>query len=344
MVAFFLGIYYTIHICAYTDSVKGIFTMKNIKKIIAAVLLLCIAVTACACRYTSNTITVSGPVATQPSDQIVIPTQPVEWNTQPTQPQQSEPTDATVPVSEPVTFTPPDPNATLPYQEPTQPGQPVTEAPVTQANPASWNKQEVVKFLSDAVNKTKAYTGQVTVDRSEDLGITIESIKPNLPALKNVANSLVSKFIKPVNETVQFSGGKGVSDGEEIPLLLPKRQAFTLTADGVTQASAAQSGNNIVVDITLVSEQSSMSNPPKYNSQALGYLDVNSVDLSMVTIDSLDFVYLGSTIHAVIGPDGYVLSADYHIPLQVAASGKAIGIPGSFTGTGYQTEKWVINW
>ena len=80
------------------------------------------------------------------------------------------------------------------------------------------------------------------------------------------------------------------------------------------------------------------------NAMALGYLDVNSVDLSMITIEALDFVYLGSTIHAVVRPDGYVESAEYHIPLKVSAAGRAVGVRASFAGTGYQTEKWNIHW
>lgn len=326
-------------------------------KFIAAALLLCILLSACGCRYTSNTLVVTDPYATtQPPAATVY--QPESTTlpqaTDATLPTGTEATMSTLPenTTQPVpteTTVPTLPESTTAPQNTTQPEEAsVPEStepePTTERNPSTWSKQEIVSFLANAVNKTKAYTGQVTVDRSEDLGITIETITPNLPALKNIANSLVSRFIKPVSEVVTFNGGKGMSDDEEIPLLLPKRQAFTLPPEGVKQASAAKNGNNTVVDITLVEETSSMSNPPLYNSQGLGYLDVNSVDLSMVTIETLDFVYLGSTIHAVIGPDGYVLSAEYHVPLKVSASGKAVGISGAFTGTGYQTEKWDIHW
>lgn len=332
--------------------------MKKIAKAAAAVLSLCMLFAVCGC-YTSNVLEVTESVATAPQEYTY------NYQTNPDAPQpgtsavppETVLTDATLPTADPQTpatapsetdTTQPVPSSTEPPTESTaapteSTAAPTTEAP-TAADPAAWSKQEVLSYLTQAINHTKEYTGNITVDRSEELGINIETISPNLPALKDIANSLVSKFIKPVDEVVQFSGGKGTSDGEEIPLLLPKRQIFTLPIDGVKTASASKNGENIVIDITLVEESSSMSNPPKYNSQAMGYLDVNSVDLSMVTISTLDFTYLGSTIHAVIRPDGYVQSAKYHIPLKVSASGKAVGIPGAFTGTGYQTETWELHW
>ncbi|MBQ9507647.1 MAG: hypothetical protein IJR51_10865 [Clostridia bacterium] len=319
--------------------------MKKHVNIIAVLLILCLIAVASSCRYSSNVLVVTDPSAgSQQSFTYNYQTQSnVATSNNPystTGALQPDITAGTQTTAAPSSTFVPTTNAQTPSVT-----QPSGSTPaVTEADISTWNTQQIVQYLTDAVNKTKAYTGNVTANRSEELGITIEEISPNLPMLKNIANSLVGKFIKPVNEVVQFSGGVGTSEDEQIPLLLPKRQTFTLPASGVQQASASKSGNNIVIDLTLVQESSSMTNPPLYNSQAVGYLDVNSVDLGAITIDTLDFVYLGTTIHSVIGPTGYILSADYHIPLKVSASGKAVGISGSFSGTGYQTEKWVINW
>ena len=319
--------------------------MKKTAKYVCALLALCMLFAACACRYTGNVVTITPPSSVQqqgqqanynynPNNSTYNPNQQQQYNQNGT------------PVQDPNTQNPSaDPGTVV-----IDPG--ATQAPDTQdpsaianADPSTWSKQEIVTYLSNAVNKTKAYNGQLTVDRTEELGITIEEIKPNLPALKSIANSLVKKFIKPVSEVVQFNGGQAQSEGETIQILLPKDQAFSLPLEGVAQAKAAKNGNNVVIDVTLVPESSSMANPPRYNSKALGYLNVNNVDLgSTISIGTLDFDYLGSTIHIVVGPSGYVLSANYHIPIHVSASGKAMGISGAFTGTGYQTENWVLHW
>ena len=327
--------------------------MKKYTRFVAVMLLLCVVVSVCACRYTSNTLIVTEPAASIPqgSSAYYQPTGttvpsvpgtsfPQESTTLPIVPSTTLPQESTtLPIVPPTTL--PQESTTLPPVESTS--VPGTE-PSQERDPSSWSKDEVLKYLADAVNKTKAYTGQVSVHRSESFTINIEEISPNLPALKNLANSLIGKFIKPVDEDITFNGGKAMSEGEEIPLLLPKRQGFTLPAEGVANAAAVKNGNNVIVDITLVSENSSMDAPPRYNAQSHGYLDLGSVDISMLTIEALDLGYLGSTMHAVIGPDGYVLSADYVIPLHIEASGKALGLKGSFKGSASQTEKWVINW
>ena len=319
--------------------------MNKHVNIIAAFLTFCMFAAASACRYNSNMLVVTDPAAaSQQAYSYNYPTQIPDTTVY-------VPYSTTVPLQTDVTVGTQTTEATTSAFVPTtnSPAPSVTQPsssvpPVTEADISTWNTEKIVQYLSDAVNKTKAFTGNVTVDRTEDIGVTIETISPNLPGLKPLANSLITQFTKPVNDVIPFSGGIGVSDGEEIPFLLPKRQAFTLTAAGVKQASAAKNGNNIVIDITLVQESSSMSNPPLYNSQALGYLDISKADLSSITINRLDFVYQGSTIHAVIRPDGYVEAADYHIPLHISADGKAIGINASFEGSAYQTEKWVSHW
>lgn len=319
--------------------------MKKHINIIAVLLILCLIAVASSCRYNSNVLVVTDPAAGSQQSftynyqtQSNITTSYNPYSTTGTQ--QPDVTAGTQTTAVPSSTFVPTTNAQTPSV--TQPS--ASTPAVTEADISTWNTQQILQYLTDAVNKTKAYTGNVTVNRTEDLGITVENLSPNIPMLKSLANSLIERFIKPVDEVVQFSGGIGTSDGEQIQMLLPKRQAFTLPVSGVKQASASKSANNIVIDITLVQESSSLTNPPQYNSQATGYLDVSSVDLGAITIEALDFIYLGSTIHVVIGPNGYVLSADYHIPLKVSATGKAVGITGSFSGTGYQTEKWVINW
>ncbi len=315
--------------------------MKKTAKYLCALLALCMLFAACACRYTGNVVVVTPPTTFPQGQQANYNYNP---NGNVYNPNQQQYNPNYTPVQDPNAQNPTEPTAVVIDPGATQTPDTQDPAAVANTDPATWSKQEILTYLGNAVTKTKAYTGTVSVTRSEDLGITVEEIKPNLPKLGDIANSLIKQFIKPVDEEIQFNGGQGQSDGEMIPLLLPKRQGFTLPIEGVAQAKAAKSGNNIVIDITLVPESTSMYDKPTYNSAAIGYLDLGSVDLGAITISSLNFDYKGSTIHAVILPNGYVQSAEYHIPLHVAASGKAAFISASFAGTGYQTEKWVIHW
>ena len=315
--------------------------MKLAKSFIAAALIFCFLFAACACRYTSNTLVVTDPYAgTQ------LP--PASTNPQETSSVPQE-TDATLPTTEestlpivPESTTAPNSNesTTLPSAEST-----TAPEPTTAKDPSNWTTQEIVTFLSNAVNKTKAYTGTVTVDRHERFGVTVESIKPNLPGFQSLANSIIPKIVEPTDETLTFNGGSAVNtDGETIPLLLPKRQAFSLSPAGVKTASAQKRGNDIVINVTLIEETGTTTEKPYYTSNTAGYLNLDDFDMSVVKVETMDVGYPGTSMQIVVNADGYVTTADYNIPITLAASGSALGIPGSFTSTGYQTEQWEIHW
>ncbi|MCH5198803.1 MAG: hypothetical protein J1E34_07850 [Oscillospiraceae bacterium] len=262
-----------------------------------------------------------------------------------------EPSSGEIPSSEPSSVpessTEAPESTTLPIESTSAPAE-STSAPAestTESSPASWSKAEVIAFLTEAVNKTKAYTGTITAHRTEDLGVTVENISPNIPAVKSIANSIISRVVKPVDETLTFTGGTCVdSEGETLPLLLPKRQNFVLSESEVSSAKASSNGNNIVVEIALISELGSLTQIPTANAGTIGYLDISDIDLSMLTIEKLDIEYRGSTIKAVVNSNGYVVSADYYVPIGIDASGKALGFTGAFACSGYQIETWEINW
>lgn len=250
--------------------------------------------------------------------------------------------------SEPSSVTEAPESTTLPPESTSAPAESTTEPPTestTAADPASWSKNEVVDFITAAVNKTKAYTGQITAHRTEELGVTVDEISPNLPAVKTIANTIISRIVRPIEEDLTFTGGRTInSEGEDLPMLLPKRQEFVLPMSGVKSATATRSGNNIEVNISLVSELSTLGNNPTYNAGTMGYLDLSVVDLSMINIEKLDVTYSGSTMKAIVNPDGYVISADYYIPIAIDGAGRILGIPGGLVCTGYQIETWRINW
>ena len=222
---------------------------------------------------------------------------------------------------------------------------PQTE-PVTELSQvvASLSQADVVTLLSEAVNLTKSYTGQVSVSHTERFTAEIKSITGG-DLVARVANRLIGAVVKPTDETLNFSNGTATnSEGETVPLLLPKRGLFTLTADGVTSATASVDGQNIVVDVTLVTENVGMNDVPAANAAGIGYLDAGSIDISILTVKSVDICYQGSKIHAVINPDGYIVSAVYSIPMEIDGTATALGITGSAVFAGEETEEWSVHW
>lgn len=315
--------------------------MKKTKVALSLILAVLTVLSFSSClRYTSNILEVT----TRPNQGNYENNTTIIYITDP---------NANVPVqtTSPVQTT--EPQATLP-QEITTNAPEVTTAPsqqqeVTTApavkDPSSWTTAEILKFTTDAVTKTKAYTNTITVDHEEAFDVRVTKA-PGGSLIMNTADSIIASVAKPSKETLTFTNGRTVNgEGEDVPLLLPKRGAFTLTADGIAKATAKKSGNDTIVHIQLVKEVGTLTNHPKHHAASVGYLDASDVDLgSTITLNYLDITYTGSTMDFVINSDGYVTSVDYKIPIHIAVEAKLFGITAAGECEGSQSEFWKLNW
>ena len=208
----------------------------------------------------------------------------------------------------------------------------------------SWSTEQIVSALSDAVNKTKAYSSPCSVRHSESFVSDVTECTGGA-LVERIANVLVGYVVKPSEETLSYSGGYATNnEGENVPILLPKRGPFTLTSSGVTSASATKSGDNIHITVKIVPESVGMYDIPPYNAAGIGYLDVASLDLNFFTVTGADINYIGSSINVIINSDGMVSKATYTIPMHIVGSAEAAIAGGSATFDGYQTEVWELPW
>lgn len=211
-------------------------------------------------------------------------------------------------------------------------------------NPASLSQQQILDLLTEAVNKTKGYTGTVSVHHTESFSANVTQCTGG-SLVAQIANKLIGLVVKPSDETLVFTGGTAVNaQGETVPILLPQKGQFRLTMSGIRSLSAASDGGNTVISVALVPESVGMYEVPAANSAGVGYLDVASLDLSILEVTGAAIDYTGSTIQAVIRPNGYVESVEYTIPLHVEGSAKSGLISGSAVFDGMQTEVWDFNW
>ena len=211
------------------------------------------------------------------------------------------------------------------------------------ADPSGWSTNQIISKAKDAVNKTKAYKGSLTVDHNESFTADVTDCSAG-GIVRSVVDLMIGWVVKPVEETLVFQNGKAVnSEGETVPIILPKRNNFSLDSSGVKSASVQRVGNEYVIKITLVEESVGMYQVPKHNAGAVGYLDVANFDISFMEVDSADIVYKGSSIELRINAEGYVTYANYKIPLHIDGSAHRGSISGSATFEGEQTEEWYLN-
>ena len=226
---------------------------------------------------------------------------------------------------------------------------PVTEAPSTAA-PVASSKEEILKTLADAVNKTKGYQNAITVNHTESFDIVEPVVSlDSAEMLGNLAtravNFIKDLVLKPGSEVYNFSGGIATtSEGEKTQLLLPKDRAFSLSADAVANAVISDENGMKHIVITLNPEEThSLSEVPANHANSIGYLDIDG-SFKIIQIDELNIKYPGSVIDAMIRADGYVDCVTYTINLNACSKAHGMGVSGSATFSGSQTEVWKINW
>ena len=226
---------------------------------------------------------------------------------------------------------------------PTEPSAP--EAPPASADVSTFSKDKVLSLYQTALNQTRAYQGNVSVTVTESFDAEVKEATPNVGLVKTLANYIVDLVGSEGEQTLNFSAGKGTNaDGETVPILLPQRTAYSLPSEGVVSASATEENGYLHVKIVLVPETVAMGEVPKYNSTSIGYLDTSSMEFSIITIHRVDISYPGSVIDAYIRPDGYIQRVTYTINMSTYAELSGMGITGSGTLEGAQTERWDFSW
>ena len=208
---------------------------------------------------------------------------------------------------------------------------------------SNMSEAEILAMLGDAVNKTKAYTNTLSVKHVETFDANVTECTGG-SAVASIANSVVSSIAAPTDEVLTFNGGTATdSEGETVTILLPQKGNFRLTMDGIKSISATKNGDLTVVKVTLVEESVDHKTFPAANSAGVGFLDLSTLDLGVLTIDNAEMKYPGSTIEAHIRPDGYMEYAAYTIPMDVRVSTAGL-LKANIAFEGMQTETWQFNW
>lgn len=257
-------------------------------------------------------------------------------NTMPTLP------DINVPSSENVQTTVPSEMPSVSVTEPST-APPVSEPPKTDYS--SYSKAQIISTYAEALEKTRAFAGNLTVDHTEAFTADIKEANPGGALTELLASNIVKLVGSEGQQTLNYSGGKATNaDGESVPILLPQRTSFSLPEEGVKSAVISEENGMVHITLTLIPETVSMGQVPKYNSTSIGYLDTSDMDFKIITISRVDIGYTGSVIDAYIRPDGYISSVNYTINMSTYAELSGMGITGYGVLEGAQTEKWKLNW
>lgn len=200
-------------------------------------------------------------------------------------------------------------------------------------DPTSFNKAQAVEYYNNSI-KNAAKAPKLKAVKKENTAIRIDSMKPNLTDL---GNKIVGKYAVPKTSTATFANGKPTSGTEKTAsdFLIKTR----LEPAGAKSATVTKSGSNYLVTIHIVPEKSTLNTKPKYNEQCVYPLDLNSVDLFGLKVTEANFTYPGTTLTALVNPQGLAIKTTADQPLSGTGGGKFIAVSVEATVSGKWTQQ-----
>ncbi|MBQ9914139.1 MAG: hypothetical protein IJO73_07910 [Clostridia bacterium] len=268
----------------------------------------------------------------------------VNPTTQPTAPTTAAPTTVAptteAPTTQPTTVLPPviDPNqnSTAPTVAPS------TDAPVNSADPSSLSKAQIVEKMNGYMKELKAEQN-VKAHKSEN--ITVEVTDCSVQAAVSLINNLIKNLAGSEELDYTISNGASTAGETMYAIIPPTNKDFLISEAAVLTAEAKTSGTDTVYTVVLVEESTTVTSPvPQYNSTAIGYLDLASLDLPGVTIAEADMKYPGSTVEIAVNADGKVTKLVNKMPMSGYGQAQISFFNGNATFQGALDETWTFTY
>lgn len=250
----------------------------------------------------------------------------------------------TAPTTVPST-TPSEPGTTAP-SKPDAPSTDNGKEDTTDKKDEGESKEEILKKVSDGINTLKAPDASYIGKKNQYIDIKLTDC--SVPQVMGLINGVLERFMG--EEKFDYDFVNGVADdpdeGGQITTdkaIPPSLKPFGLTIDGVEDAWVEKDGENTVYTITVVPEESTMDQKPKYHDVACDVIALESLNIP-AKITKADYKYSGTKISVTYNPQGQVVRYHEYFDMYGVGEGGAMGVTATCVMEGYIDETWDIEW
>lgn len=209
-------------------------------------------------------------------------------------------------------------------------------------DPASMSKQQVIDKVNGYVKALKAEQN-VNAHKSEN--ITVNVTDCSVPQAIDIINDIISQIAGAEELDYAVANGTTANGETMFALVPPTNKDFLLSDAGVVSATAKSSGTDTVYTVVLAEESTTIDSPiPTYNSTAIGYLDLTSLDLPAVTINEADMHYPGSTVELTVNAEGKVTKLVNKMPMTGLGVAQITFFSGNASFEGALDETWTFTY
>lgn len=264
------------------------------------------------------------------------------------------PTSTTAPTTDIATTAAPSTTASGSNTQATQATKADETTKEAKADPSSMSKTEILMTVTEAINKLKS---EPNFKARNVENTTINVTECSADAAKNLINNVIQKFAGEDVANYEFVNGQATGhddSGNEIKdegvvtpkdVIPPKKALFTISEEGIKEATAVKDGDGVVYTLKVVEESTQIDNPiPNFNSQGIGYLNLADIDVPGATITEANMHYPESVITVTMNGEGKITKIHYYLPMDGSGAAKMAFISGTAKFEGSNDEVWEFSY
>lgn len=191
--------------------------------------------------------------------------------------------------------------------------------------PADTDYAGMCEAYNKAVNDYRSFKGKVTLNKTDDIQIKAKDL-PKL--VEGVVNGVVERFVGVTTENFTFENGLDVNDPNrhiDHKMIPGNRAAAVTTADISAATIVENSDGGYTITLTFVAETSTFdgtnSTDPVHHMTAMDPLNLGTLDISPLTINSATMTYPGAVVEMTVDGQGRLVKLFNTLPLEGKGAG-----------------------
>ena len=207
--------------------------------------------------------------------------------------------------------------------------------------PQDGDAVNITKAYNKAINDVRAYTGTVTLKKTETVDIKAKDIPK---AIEGVVNGVVSGFLGTTENTYTYNNGVDEGGGPLGERIIPwGRDAAVTPTDIVSCTITENADGGYTIEMTFLAESvtfdGTTATEPVHHKTAMDPLNLATLKVDPIKITSAEMNYPGATVQLTVDGEGRIVKLHNFLPLNGVGQGgvgpiKAkLGLEGSMDAT-----------
>ena len=181
----------------------------------------------------------------------------------------------------------------------------------------------ITKAYNKAVNDLKAYTGKVTLTKTETVDIDNKEVPEEI---EGVVNAIISMYEGTTTDTSVYNNGADEYGEYLDEVILPSGREACVTPSDIASCKITENADGgYTIEMTFLAESVTFDGTtgiePVHHKTAMDPLDLGTLDTSPLKIASAEMNYPGAMVKLTVDGEGRLVELNNNLPLNGKCQG-----------------------